>query len=196
MRKKISQLVIPAIALCSVSGIADAHSENFILASNKTKESSEVKNLVSDSTITAAINAKFLADPDIKSLGISATTVNGVVRLTGTVPNLAMNDRAISVAKETSGVKEVISELEIKPSSKAANLISDSSITSKIKAKYLADADIKALDVHVETTNGMVTLTGNVPNDYVKNHAISLAKDVEGVKEVKSKLAISPAPKS
>lgn len=75
-------------------------------------------------------------------------------------------------------------------SSTAENIILDSAITTAIKSKYLADADIKALDIHVETINGKVILTGVVPNSQVREKAISIAKDTSGVKEVISQIKI------
>jgi osmotically-inducible protein OsmY len=66
--------------------------------------------------------------------------------------------------------------------------VSDSAITTNIKAKYIADDRIKSLKIHVETINGIVILTGRVPNVSVEEHAISIAKNTEGVKEVASKL--------
>lgn len=68
-----------------------------------------------------------------------------------------------------------------------SNTISDSSITTAIKTKYMADDLIKSLDIHVETKEGKVTLNtskGKAVTQDVKERAISIAKSTNGVKEV------------
>jgi len=62
--------------------------------------------------------------------------------------------------------------------------ISDSSITTAIKTKFMADDLIKSLKIHVETKEGKVTLTGKAATPDVKERAISIAQSTEGVKEV------------
>lgn len=75
---------------------------------------STVRNIIPDSAITASIKSDFLADKAINGLSIHVETINGVVTLTGTVPNSEMKMRAESIAQSTDGVKEVISKLRIK----------------------------------------------------------------------------------
>lgn len=54
----------------------------------------------------------------------------------------------------------------------------------KIKAKFIADPDLKALSIDVDTVNGIVTLTGIVEKEEQKRRAVELAKSVEGVKQI------------
>ena len=72
------------------------------------------------------------------------------------------------------------------------NAASDSVITAKIKAKYLADKHVGALDIHVETNNGHVNLAGEAPTNGIRDRAITLAKQVKGVRSVKSAIRIAP----
>ncbi len=73
---------------------------------------------------------------------------------------------------------------------KVGNAISDTAITTKIKAKLAADSIASAFKISVETTEGKVTLTGEVPNQEAVEKAISIAKNTEGVKEIKNNLTI------
>ena len=68
---------------------------------------------VGDAAITTAVKSKFLADPDVSGLKIDVDTNNGVVTLRGTVPNAAEKTRALRMAKETTGVKNVRDQLKI-----------------------------------------------------------------------------------
>ncbi len=70
------------------------------------------------------------------------------------------------------------------------DIISDSAITAAIKGKYFADPNIKILNIHVKTVNGHVTLTGIVPSRAMRDLAISLAQNTNGVSYVDSKLMI------
>lgn len=68
---------------------------------------------------------------------------------------------------------------------------SDATITSAVKMKFAADKTVDALDIDVDTTDGGVTLTGNVRTQTEADRAVSLAKSVEGVKTVTPRLTIT-----
>ena len=72
---------------------------------------------IEDSTITAKVKTALLADPDVKGLKIDVDTKDGVVTLKGTADKPANRDRAVTIAKDTSGVKSVENQLVIKASS-------------------------------------------------------------------------------
>lgn len=87
--------------------------ENFIFVQDTTIEKSTINNIVPDSTITTALKGKYLLDNHIKGLDIHIETTNGIVTLTGKVSNKTLVERAIEIARNTNGVKEVISNIEI-----------------------------------------------------------------------------------
>lgn len=68
--------------------------------------------------------------------------------------------------------------------------IDDSTITTKVKAALLADADVKGLDIKVETRKGEVYLSGFVDNQAQMDRAVTVAKGVEGVKNVDNKMTL------
>lgn len=72
------------------------------------KDERTVGQIASDSRITAAINAKFLNEPRIRTWDINVDTHLGVVTLTGRVPDADSRKRAIQAASTTSGVQKVI----------------------------------------------------------------------------------------
>jgi len=63
--------------------------------------------------------------------------------------------------------------------------IDDAGITARVKARLLDDSLVKGLQIDVDTRDGVVFLTGTVPNEAERNQAIELAKTTEGVKDVK-----------
>lgn len=68
--------------------------------------------------------------------------------------------------------------------------IDSSAITTKVKANLVADKDIKALPISVETYKGTVQLSGFVDNDQQRQKAIAAAKSVPGVTAVKDSLVV------
>lgn len=68
--------------------------------------------------------------------------------------------------------------------------MSDTMITTKVKAEMAADPLVKAMDVHVETQKGIVMLSGFVPSKAEADKAVELARKVEGVQEVKSSIQV------
>lgn len=64
--------------------------------------------------------------------------------------------------------------------------IDDTWITTKVKSSLLADSDVSGLDLEVETVNGVVTLTGQVDEQAQIDRATEIARDIEGVTEVRT----------
>ena len=62
--------------------------------------------------------------------------------------------------------------------------VSDAGITSKIKAKFVADPQINPFNISVETEEGVVYLTGRVHTQQIKDEAERLALDTKGVRQV------------
>jgi hyperosmotically inducible protein len=67
-----------------------------------------------DSVITANIKATMLKDDFLKLVPIDVTTVNGIVKLSGTVDSEQLVGRAIGLANSQAHVKSVQNELKVK----------------------------------------------------------------------------------
>ncbi len=68
-----------------------------------------------DATITAKVNSKLLADTMVSGLKIDVDTRSGVVYLTGDNMNSqAAIDQAMKLAKDTDGVKNVVSKMAVR----------------------------------------------------------------------------------
>ena len=66
----------------------------------------------------------------------------------------------------------------------------DATITGMIKTRLAADSRVRASEVNVDTTNGVVTLTGNVDGQEARNAAMKLARDTSGVSDVKDMISV------
>jgi osmotically-inducible protein OsmY len=72
----------------------------------------------------------------------------------------------------------------------ARTQMSDAAITAKVKAKMAADDDVSAMNIDVDTQEGVVYLTGRVHSAKEKRAAEDLAEDVDGVRDVKNMLEV------
>jgi hyperosmotically inducible protein len=69
--------------------------------------------------------------------------------------------------------------------------ISDTAITAKIKAAILAEPGLKVMQIDVETTNGVVMLTGTVDSRSDRDKAGLIAAGTDGVKDVENQLTVA-----
>ena len=75
--------------------------------------------------------------------------------------------------------------------SHAKAFVKDSAITAKIKTKLAAEHPGSLARVHVDTdADGIVWLSGHVRSQEQREKAVAIARDTEGVKEVKDHLHI------
>lgn len=71
--------------------------------------------------------------------------------------------------------------------------IDDTLITTKIKAAYVQDPLVGALDIHVDTYRGIVRLGGTANSEAEKARAAELARSIEGVREIQNNIQVRQA---
>jgi len=69
-------------------------------------------------------------------------------------------------------------------------VVDDSTITTKVKALFFEDREVKGLAISVKTFEGEVTLTGAVDNDRQRQRAEEIAYSVTGVRKVNNLISI------
>jgi len=169
-----------------------------------------------DAGITTAVKTKLAADDTVKAYQIDVDTERRVVTLTGEVQTTLAKDQALKLARETDGVTDVIDKLAVtetaattgildraadtaesagrktaEAAGRAGGVVTDAALTSAVKSKLLADPKVSGLKIDVDTSNGIVTLTGDVATQAEADEAMRLARTTEGVQNVVSKLRIT-----
>ena len=144
-----------------------------------------------DATITTKVEAKMAGDPDVSAFNVDVDTNEGVVRLSGTVEKPEARAEAEKLARETEGVRRVINDIKVGERD-MGDRMSDTAITTKIKAKITGDPDLNPFNINVDTKDGVVTLRGTVKHADSKAEAEKLARDTEGVKSVENMLQVEP----
>lgn len=115
----------------------------------------------------------------VVGIGVSLAAV---LALTGCdqAPNTSRNDTSDNSTAAENRVDTMKDSLEEKANN-AENSVSDAVITTKVKTAILNDADLKVFEIHVDTVDGVVTLTGTVDSPEKIDHARMVVSSVEGV---------------
>jgi len=70
--------------------------------------------------------------------------------------------------------------------------IDDATVTARVKTALLNDPQVGGMKIDVDTTLGVVTMSGTVKSQAEADRAVQLARQARGVKDVKSTLQVSP----
>jgi hyperosmotically inducible protein len=167
-------------------------------------------------TVESTIEQRWAKDGQLKACkgcDIDIEFANGVATLTGEVPTAALKARAerlakvdavtrvdnqIAVQTETSvadktrkGVNKAVSKTGDAISS-TGEVINDGWITTKVKSKMTTADELEGSAIDVDTKNNVVTLSGNVKTESMREAALRVARSTEGVKRVVDKLTVTP----
>lgn len=168
--------------------------------SGATAAGKAAKRETKDAWITAKVKSAIAAEKDLSARKVNIETESGVVQLFGFVDSQDQIDRAGKVAGTIEGVKSVKNDLKIDTSlgaksgqnalERGSGEVGDAAITTKVKAAIVREKNLSALDVNVETENGVVQLGGFVDTKDQIERASKVAGKVKGVKSVKNDLKL------
>lgn len=171
-----------------------------------------------DAGVTTNVKSKMAADDAVKAYQIDVDTSNGVVTLSGDVDSSLAKERAVQIARTTDGVRDVVDNITVTDTAPTGGLlddrddadndrepdnaaergldrttaaVGDAALTSAVKAKFLADTAVSGLKIDVDTSNGVVTLTGNVSSRAEAERAVMMARSTEGVARVINNLRVA-----
>jgi hyperosmotically inducible protein len=159
-----------------------------------------------DAGITTSVKSRLVNDDVVKARQIDVDTRDNVVTLTGEVNTDEEEQKALQIARSTSGVRSVVDHISVgsaearatapspgvdrSPSEPLSEKITDAGLTAAVKSKLLADPDTSGLRIDVDTKDNVVTLTGKVKSQAEKGEVLLIAQNTEGVKGVKDLLTI------
>lgn len=178
--------------------------------------SASAPSAMSDSDLQNAIQARLNADPDLSAakLDIDAHAKDNKVTLKGTVPTESMRLRAVELAKAGNPNLEITDKIDVKPrevsrseytedmaraareraktaGDKIGTSLNDAWIHTKITSKLIGDKDTPARKINIDVVDGRVTLRGEVNSVTAKDEAHRIAKDTEGVRQVRNLLKVT-----
>jgi hyperosmotically inducible protein len=135
------------------------------------------------------IEASLDANDGVKARQVEIQTREGIVYLTGVVDTEEARREAGRVAWRTEGVTGVINELTVGERT-VGSWIDDVMISSKVKSRLISNSEIKAGDIDVSSSQGVVTLIGRVGSQTIKSDAERIARATKGVTDVNNELLV------
>ena len=160
-----------------------------LVATNAVAERRGPDSFIEDNWVAWKIRSTYIKSDAVQAGNINVSVYNGKVLLTGTASSQNEIKEAIAIAKKTRGVTDVSSELAVQHAT-AMELAQDVWISNQVKIKLLADQRVRGLDIHVETTKGVVYLTGMAKTVPERDRSIEIAQSVKGVAEVVSYIEV------
>ncbi len=150
----------------------------------------------SDGWIGLKVKTALLFHRNVRATKTDVNVKNGLVILSGEASSLAQKELTTEYAKDVEGVKEVKNEMTVAktPAHTAETIgekIDDASITAQVKSSLMSHRSTSALKTKVETTDGVVTLSGIAKNAAEKSLVTKLVTDIEGVTSVINNMTIA-----
>lgn len=143
----------------------------------------------SDSRTTSAVQKSLESNENVNAGQVGVETREGVVYLTGVVQTEAARREAARVAWRMEGVDGVENELTVGERT-VGGQIDDVMISSTVKSKLIASSEIRAGDIGVSSSQGVVTLIGRVSSQLIRSDAERIAGGTSGVSGVNNELLV------
>lgn len=81
-------------------------------------------------------------------------------------------------------------------SSSVGKFIDDATVTTRVKSRFAQDDQVSAMNIGVETTDGVVQLSGYAGSEMEKSRAAEIAKQVPDVRSVNNGIIVRGAGES
>ena len=149
-----------------------------------------------DLTVETTINHRFFRT-DVNDLfkNVDVDVIEGRVFLTGNVNHYESMVKAVDLAWEVHGVREVINEIQVENTSDITDAAQDVWIELQIEGELLITKGIISPNYNVECVNGIVTLMGVAQSDAELQLVTNIASRTAGVKKVVSHVIMKDDPR-
>lgn len=188
-------LALPIFGLFGTSAIAE-----------KTSRESSIAEKLEESWKTGLVEGALLFNTHLNNFDIKTEVSGGTATLKGRVNTDLERALAEQVALNVQGINEVENELTVDPDSMPekhtqqssedttglSGTLSDNTITVRVKSQLLAIPEASGLAINVDTTDQIVTLTGEVESELEKELAYYIARNTGGVRQVVNEININP----
>jgi osmotically-inducible protein OsmY len=157
---------------------------------------SKVQEDVAQALLVVRVHIALLQHLKDDALQVKVEVKGSAVELSGQVHARASQELAKQAALSVSGVREVSNRITLAPGGengeapvskafgKVEREVADGLLEAKVKARLLEELGKVAFDIEVEATDGIVSLSGTVPDRARQQLAVSVAKSTKGVREL------------
>jgi len=170
---------------------------------------------MTDDQLEDAIEARIQTDAQLKAykIDVDADASDNKVTLSGAVPTETMRTRAVGFAKDVNAQLVVTDKIDVKPDEavrtdyndemarvererasgigeKIGDNIEDAWLHTKIRTKLIGKAEFPGTGINVDVVDKVVILRGHVDSLEAKNEAERVARETDGVAQVKNQLVV------
>lgn len=162
----------------------------------------DTRSEVTEARMEGSVATAFALNRHLNPFRIQVEVQDRTAILTGTVENGVSRDLAEEVALSIDGIEEVDNQLSVDTDvdqsdaerTSLANSFNDATTTATVKSKLLWNRHTQGLDIDVDTSNNVVTLTGEANSEAARELAQRLAENTQGVREVHNNIAVTDQP--
>jgi hyperosmotically inducible protein len=163
---------------------------------NRLKVKGENPKEHSDTWIAVKVKSALLFHRNVSANGTEVTVRDGIVTLRGEASSIAQKELTTEYAKDVDHVKEVRNEMTLastppRPHDTIGEKIDDASITAQVRYSLMSHRSTSALKTKVETTDGVVMVSGVAKNAAEKSLVTKLVTDIHGVTRVINNMTIA-----
>lgn len=151
-----------------------------------------------DAWIHGSAQTSLMLNTNLNAFRISSSVEDGVVTLEGEVETSTDKALAEELVEGIEGVSRVDNNLEIRNEESdddddnggVGATLNDGRIFTVLKSRLLMSGDVSGRDIEVEVDNTVVTLTGDVETSSERDLAIEMARNTNGVSDVRDNLRV------
>jgi len=147
---------------------------------------------LSDIGANADLKGVLFADRTHDYGDVDITIFEGRLMLTGTMNTEEGRRKLIENAWKANGVDQVIDEILIADGTSIGQGFEDTRIDTTLRARLIADGDVKAGSFKTSVSRGVVYIIGVTPSERQLNAALDIARSIGGVEKVVSHMLVRP----
>lgn len=179
-KKRLSVLIVVVLVSSMLSSCMNAA----MTGAQVVYDRHNLQKTLNDHYITMRAYRSIYADTkQFKDTNVSVSTFNNVVLLAGQVPKPNMRNQIETIVKKIPDIHEIHNLITVSNPVSTLTQISDTWITTKIKAQLIAANEIDPSKIKVITENGTVYLIGIIPPEQAQQ-AVQIARTTSGVQNV------------
>lgn len=141
--------------------------------------------------LTPQVMAKLVTVDVDSATSVRVAQDHGVITLTGQARSATERDQYARAAASVDGVTSVRNQLAINPRVQGASEdAQDAALALRVSATIAAQSGVNAFHVTPSVHQGVVTLSGNVPNRATEDVIVQAVRGFSGVKSVVNRIAV------
>lgn len=149
---------------------------------------------IDDAAAVTEIKSKFFRTDGKAFANVDVQVSGGRALLSGRVAEAAVKSEAERLTWTVRQIRSVANEIEVGAKPSFGQKVKDDAISAQVRTRMLTDPTVSALDVDIETHNGVVYLTGLVGSQDARRRAAEIASLTRGVTKVVCYLDVRETP--